>query len=237
MITFNSVTKNYGTLTAVDAVSYTIERGEYFALLGPNGAGKTTTVKMLLDFVRPTSGAITIGGVPSSCPIARKDVGYCAENHRIPGHLSAMEYLRRVGELSGMSKQDAKLKAAAIIERVGMEGKEKLEARTYSKGMTQRIALGGALIADPKLLILDEPVSGLDPIGIREVREILESLKSLGTTVVLNSHLLSEVEKTCDTAAIMSKGKILIKEKLSSIISGGETLEDVFVRLVKDGHA
>lgn len=103
--------------------------------------------------------------------------------------------------------------------------------------MTQRIALGAALIADPKLLILDEPISGLDPIGIREIREILESLRVSGVTLVLNSHLLSEVEKTCDTAAIMNKGTILIKDKLSSIITGGETLEDVFVRLVKDGHA
>ena len=124
-----------------------------------------------------------------------------------------------------------------MIERMGMAGKEKMEARTYSKGMVQRIALGSALIADPTLLILDEPVSGLDPIGIREVRQILEGLRESGVTIILNSHFLSEVEKTCDTAAIMNKGRILVKDKLSAIVGGGESLEDVFVRLVKDGHA
>jgi ABC-type multidrug transport system, ATPase component len=237
MVTLNSVTKKYGPLTAVDNVSYTIGKGEYFALLGPNGAGKTTTVKMLLDFVRPSSGVITIGGVPCMCPVARMGVGYCAENHRIPRHLTGLQYLRRVASLAGLQKKDAELKAEAMIERVGMAGKEKLEARTYSKGMVQRIALGSALITDPTLLILDEPVSGLDPIGIREVRQILEKLRESGITIILNSHFLSEVEKTCDTAAIMDKGRILIKDKLSAIVSGGESLEDVFVRLVKDGHA
>jgi ABC-2 type transport system ATP-binding protein len=237
MVILNSVTKKYGSVSAVDTVSYTIAQGEYVALLGPNGAGKTTTVKMLLDFVRPTSGTITIGGVPSTCPLARKNVGYCAENHRIPKHLTGLQYLLRIADLSGMSKADAKQKASAIVELVGMAGKEKMESKTYSKGMTQRIALGAALIADPKLLILDEPISGLDPIGIREIREILESLRATGITLVLNSHLLSEVEKTCDTAAIMNKGTILIKDKLSALIAGGETLEEVFVRLVKDGHA
>jgi ABC-2 type transport system ATP-binding protein len=237
MVSLASVTKRYGALTAVDNVSYTIGKGEYFALLGPNGAGKTTTVKMLLDFVRPTSGSITIGGVPCTCSVARVGVGYCAENHRIPKHLTGLQYLRRVAVLAGLSKKDARLKAEAMIERMGMAGKEKMEARTYSKGMVQRIALGSALINDPKLLILDEPASGLDPIGIREVRQVLEGLRDSGVTIILNSHFLSEVEKTCDTAAIMNKGRILIKDKLSAIVSGGESLEDVFVRLVKDGHA
>ena len=237
MVTLASVTKKYGALFAVNDVSFTIEKGEYFALLGPNGAGKTTTIKMILDFLRPSSGAITIDGISSQSPEARRGVGYCAENHRIPPHLTAKAYLRRAAELSGVSTSEIARNIEAVIEIVGMAGKEKVEAKTYSKGMTQRIALAAALIGEPKLLILDEPVSGLDPIGIRDVRTILEGLRSKGVTIILNSHLLSEVEKTCDSAAIMGKGKILVKDKLSAITAGSETLEDVFVRLVKDGHA
>ncbi|HEX7510152.1 MAG TPA: ABC transporter ATP-binding protein [Chitinivibrionales bacterium] len=237
MVTLTDVVKKYGALTAVDGISFTIEKGEFFALLGPNGAGKTTTVKMLLDFVRPDSGSVFIDGVSSRNHLARVGVGYCAENHRIPPHLTGHGYVRRAAALAGMAAHEADEKIAAMIETVGMTGKENAEARTYSKGMTQRIALAAALIGDPKLLILDEPVSGLDPIGIREVRTILDGLRSKGVTLILNSHLLSEVEKTCDSAAIMNKGKILVKDRLDAIAEGGETLEDVFVRLVKGSHA
>ena len=126
MVVLDSVTKKYGPLIAVDNVSYTIANGEYFALLGPNGAGKTTTVKMLLDIVRPSSGAITINGVPCTCPEARRAVGYCAENHHIPRHLTGLQYLRRVAALAGLCEKEAEGKALAMIERVGMAGKEKL---------------------------------------------------------------------------------------------------------------
>ncbi len=237
MVVMTSVTKKYRSCVAVDAVSLHIEKGEFFALLGPNGAGKTTTVKMLLDLVRPTRGAITINGVSSNDPRARRSVGYCGENHRIPPHLTGRQYLRRVASLLGIPKHEAKEKIATLVERVGMTGKESLESRTYSKGMSQRIALAAALIGEPALLILDEPVSGLDPVGIREVRNILEGLRPKGVTMILNSHLLSEVEKTCDTAAIMGNGRILIKDRLSAITGGGETLEEVFVRIVKEPHA
>ena len=236
MVTLSSVTKRYGSLAAVNNVSYTINKGEFFALLGPNGAGKTTTVKMVLDFVRPTAGDISIGGVSSRNPLSRVGVGFCGENHRIPPHLTGKRYCRRLASLAGMERKKAEAKIEALMETVGMTGKENMEARTYSKGMAQRIALAGALVNDPKLLILDEPVSGLDPIGIREVRAILEGLRAKGVTVILNSHLLSEVEKICDTAAIMKNGAILIKDRLSAIAGGSETLEDVFVSLVKGSH-
>jgi ABC-2 type transport system ATP-binding protein len=237
MITLSSVTKRYGAVVAVDGVSFTIEKGEFFALLGPNGAGKTTTVKMILDFVRPTGGAIAIDGVSSRSRLSRVRVGYCGENHRIPPHLTGRGYCRRLASLAGLGKKDADARIEALVETVGMTGKENAEARTYSKGMVQRMALAGALVCDPKLLILDEPVSGLDPIGIRDVRTILESLRTKGVTIILNSHLLSEVEKICDTAAIMKNGRILVKDKLSDIAGGAETLEDVFVRVIKDSHA
>jgi ABC-2 type transport system ATP-binding protein len=239
MITFSSVTKQYGSkgALAVDNVSFTVGKGEFFALLGPNGAGKTTLIKLLLDFVKPTSGTITVDGVASGLPVARAGVGYCAENLKIPAYLSGIDYLRRQAGLCGISGPEAKRKISELLETVGMAGKEKSRVKTYSKGMLQRIGLAAAMLCGTKLLVLDEPVSGLDPIGIREVRGIMEGLKQKGVTIILNSHLLSEVEKTCDTAAIINKGKIVLKDRISSIVREGETLEDVFVRAIGSGHA
>jgi len=230
MIVLNSVIKKFGTFTAVDNITYRIEKGEYFALLGPNGAGKTTVVRMLLDFIKPTSGSITIHGIPVSNPEARKRVGYLAEDHMIPSHLSGLEYLRRHASLIGLTGKDALMEVDQLLELVSMKGREKEKSAAYSKGMKQRIGLAAALLGQPKLLILDEPVTGLDPIGIRDVRKILESLRHNGVTVFLNSHILSEVEKICRTLAIMNNGKILVKDSIGSIIENDETLEDVFIK-------
>jgi len=132
-----------------------------------------------------------------------------------------------------MGRPDAADQCRRIVELIGMQGRENTKVKTYSKGMIQRFGLGAALMGNPKLLILDEPTAGLDPIGIRETRLLLESLKQQGLTVFLNSHLLSEVEKICDTAAIINRGRLLVKDKISTIVKDGETLEDVFIRLVK----
>ncbi len=233
MIELKTVTKRYDSLTAVDNVSFSVKKGEFFALLGPNGAGKTTIVKMLLDFTRPTSGSLSLGGIPSTQPECRTEIGYLAENHHIPPHLSGWQYLKRCAELLDIARPEATDQCRRIIELIGMQGREHTKAGTYSKGMIQRFGLGAALMGDPRLLILDEPTSGLDPIGIREIRQLLESLKNQGITVFLNSHQLSEVEKICDTAAIINRGKLLVKDAISAIAKDGETLEDVFVRLVK----
>jgi ABC-2 type transport system ATP-binding protein len=233
MIKIDSVTKKYGTLTAVDSVSFEVHKGEYFALLGPNGAGKTTIVRMLLDFTRPTGGEVSIGGIPCGKTAARDGVGYLAENQKIPPHLSGYSYLARCADYIGLSGSEAKEQIRKIIELVGMTGKERDLSKTYSKGMVQRIGLGACLLGKPKVLILDEPAVGLDPIGIREIRMILENLRGDGVTILLNSHLLSEVEKVCDTAAIIKQGKLLVKDAISSIVKEGENLEDVFVRYVQ----
>jgi ABC-2 type transport system ATP-binding protein len=238
MITFTSVTKKYGSgALAVDDVSFAVGDGEFFALLGPNGAGKTTLVKILLDFVKPTRGSVSLGGISSTMPLSRQGVGYLAENLKIPLYLSGQTFLERQAELCGMAKNDAKNRIAGLLDTVGMNGKEKAAVRTYSKGMMQRIGLAGAMLCGPKVLVLDEPVSGLDPLGIRDVRRIMEGLRQKGVTVILNSHMLSEVEKICDTAAIINKGKIVLKDKISSIVREGETLEDVFVRTIEGPHA
>ena len=233
MIELNDVTKRYGSLVAVDHVSFSVKAGEYFALLGPNGAGKTTIVKMLLDFTQPSSGILSLNAVSSIQAASRAAVGYLAENHHIPPYLSGWQYLQRCAELLNVNRADATDQCKRIVEQIGMQGREHTKANTYSKGMVQRFGIGAALVGNPKVLILDEPTSGLDPIGIRETRKLLESLKSHGMTIFLNSHLLSEVEKICDNAAIINSGKLLVKDTISALVKDGDTLEDVFVRLVK----
>jgi len=233
MILLDCVTKNFGTFTAVDNVSYSIQKGESFALLGPNGAGKTTIVRMLLNFITPSSGKITIKGLPAADPESRRHIGYVAEQHRIPPYLSGLDYLSRHASLIGLSGQAAKGQIENVLEMVSMKGRERKKSATYSRGMKQRIGLGAALLGQPELLILDEPISGLDPIGIRDIRKIIETLRGQGVSIILNSHLLSEVEKTCDTAAILYRGKILIKDTISAIVKDHETLEDVFFRYIE----
>jgi ABC-2 type transport system ATP-binding protein len=233
MIELKAVTKRYASLAAVDNVSFSIREGEYFALLGPNGAGKTTIVKMLLDFTQPTSGSLSINGLPSTQAASRTAIGYLAEDHHIPPHLSGWQYLQRCAELLDMRRSTAMEQCRHIVDLMGMLGREHTKISTYSKGMIQRFGLGAALLGNPKLLILDEPTTGLDPIGIRDIRRLLESLKEQGMTIFLNSHQLSEVEKICDNAAIINHGKLMVKDSLSRLLKDGDTLEDVFVRYVK----
>jgi ABC-2 type transport system ATP-binding protein len=188
---------------------------------------------MLLDFIKPSSGSITINGCPASDPQSREHIGYIAENHMIPPYLSGFEYLSRHASLIGLSGNDAAKEVDRVLEIVAMKGSERKKSATYSRGMQQRIGLGAALLGRPTLLIMDEPIAGLDPIGIRDVRKILENLRGKGVTVILNSHLLSEVEKTCEAAAILYKGKILVKDTITAIVKDHETLEDVFVRYIE----
>jgi ABC-2 type transport system ATP-binding protein len=232
MIQLDAVTRKFGTFTAVDAVSYTIQKGESFALLGPNGAGKTTIVRMLLDFIKPSLGRIILNGLPASDPESRRHIGYVAEQHFIPPYLSGRDYLLRHAAFVGLSGTDAGTEIERVLEMVSMRGAERKTTAAYSRGMRQRIGLAAALLGQPQVLILDEPITGLDPIGIRDIRKILETLSGMGVTVILNSHLLSEVEKTCNTAAILYKGKILVKDRITAIVKDGETLEDVFFRYI-----
>jgi len=233
MIILDSVTKKFGDFTAVDNVSYSIQKGEFFALLGPNGAGKTTIVRMLLNFTTPSSGSVTINGRSVSDPESRRHIGYIAEQHMIPPYLSGFEYLSRHASLLGLSGKASEKEVDRVLEMVSMKGPERKKAASYSKGMRQRMGIGAALLGAPTMLILDEPVTGLDPMGTRDIRRILENLRGNGLTVILNSHLLSEVEKTCETAAIMYRGKILVKDTINAIVKDHETLEDVFVRYIE----
>jgi ABC-2 type transport system ATP-binding protein len=233
MISFINTVKRYGKLTAVDSISLEIQRGEFCAVLGPNGAGKTTCIRMLMDFTRPSSGSVLIDGRSPQNPSVRSLVGYLPERISIPAHLSARRYLKRTAELFGLSKTVSSSRADELIELVGMKGRENVPAGKCSKGMVQRIGLAASLIGRPAVLILDEPASGLDPVGIRDVRLILERLKSEQVTLLLSSHLLSEAEKVCTTAVIIDKGKLALRETMENIINKGESLEDIFIKSVQ----
>lgn len=232
IIQLESIVKRYPSVTALDDVSLTIEEGEFFALLGPNGAGKTSIIRILLDFTRPTSGRAFIGGIACSEPLARSGIGYLPENLRIPLFLSGRDFLKRHALLCRLEGKEGITAIDKVLEVVGMKDRAADRTGTYSKGMYQRIGLAAALLCSPKVLILDEPTNGLDPIGIREFRMIFEKLRMDKITLLLNSHILSEVERLCTTAAIMNKGKILVKDEIKNLISDGESLEDVFVRVV-----
>lgn len=235
MISFNNVTKRYGATVAVDQVSLAVAKGEFLALLGPNGAGKTTLIKMLLGFIRPDSGRVFINGMPASEPQSRTAIGYLEEMPRIPPQLSGRRYLERSAALSGMQGREAAREIDRVLKLFKMTAQAQGKAAGYSKGMGQRIGLACALLGNPRLLILDEPTSGLDPFFIREIRLILDSLHQAGTTLIINSHILSEVEKICDTVAFLQRGRLVLKDKLASVMQeGDQSLEDVFVRQLGD---
>jgi ABC-2 type transport system ATP-binding protein len=190
-------------------VSLSVERGEIFGLLGPNGAGKTTLIKVLLGIVRATRGDASLLGLAAGSRLARKDVGYLPENHRIPRHHTGNSTLAFLGALSGLSGAEIRRRTPGLLAAVGLAEWGRTPIRKYSKGMLQRIGLAQAMLHDPQLLILDEPTDGVDPVGRSEMRSTLLALKAAGKTVFINSHLLQEVELVCDRVAILDRGKLL----------------------------
>ena len=222
-VTAEGLVKRYGRRLAVDDLTLHVDPGEVVGLLGPNGAGKTTTVKMLLGLVRPSSGSAALFGMPASKPAARLRVGYLPEQFRFPAWLTGAGLLDLHGRLAGLDADARRHDAAAVLELVGLSGRESEPIGSYSKGMQQRIGLAQALVGDPALVILDEPTSALDPIGRRDVREVVRNLRSRGTAVVLNSHLLSEVEMVCDRVVIVDRGRVVRSGRLDEL--AGTALE------------
>lgn len=214
-ITISEMTKVFraglgGTaVTALDKVSFDVRLGEIFGLLGPNGAGKTTLIKILLGSLKATGGGASILGENIVSWRSREKVGYLPENHRFPQYMTGIQMLYCFGGMAWLSGADIKAKAGPLLELVGMTRWRDAKIRKYSKGMMQRLGLAQAMLNDPELIFLDEPTDGVDPIGRREIRDILKNLKKQGKTVFLNSHLLAEVETTCDRVAILDRGKLL----------------------------
>lgn len=191
---------------ALAQVSLEVPRGQVFGLLGPNGAGKTTLIKVLLGIVRPTSGQAHVLGFPAGSRRARQQIGYLPENHRIPRHLTGHTALEYYGALNGLALSDIRQRREALLQTVGLQGRGRDRVAGYSKGMLQRLGLAQAMLHEPELIILDEPTDGVDPVGRREIRDVLRQLAEQGTTVFLNSHLLQEIELVCDSVAILTDG-------------------------------
>ncbi|HXI44250.1 MAG TPA: ABC transporter ATP-binding protein [Bryobacteraceae bacterium] len=205
---------------AVDGISLRIEPGATFGLLGPNGAGKTTFVKMLLSCAHPTAGRAMVFGRDSRDAQARRPIGYLPENHRFPTYMTGRSMLDFYGALSGMDGALRRKRIPELLATVGLADWGDVRLGKYSKGMLQRVGLAQALMHAPSLLILDEPSDGVDPIGRRQIRDILHALEQQGVTIFLNSHLLAEVELFCHDVAIIHRGRVALEGKIKDLTAG-----------------
>jgi ABC-2 type transport system ATP-binding protein len=221
----HNLRKLFGDKVAVQNLTLAVERGEVFGFLGPNGAGKTTSVKMLLDLITPSEGEGFLFGESLDNQKVRKRVGFLPEHFRFHDWLTAGEFLALHADLYHMPHSESMKRIAELLDLVGLIQHANKKLKEYSKGMLQRIGLAQALLNYPELVILDEPTSGLDPVGRRLVRDIIRSLKENGTTVFLNSHLLSEVEITCDRVAFIKHGEVIRTSALQTLMEGEVSLE------------
>ncbi|MDE3052565.1 MAG: ABC transporter ATP-binding protein [Gemmatimonadota bacterium] len=212
----HNLRKAFGPQVAVRDLSFAVPRGEIFGFLGPNGAGKSTSIKMLLGLVRPTSGSATVLGAPLGDVEVRRRIGFLPEDFRFYEWLTATELVRFHGRLAGMSAARLRARVPEVIDMVGLAAHRGRKLRGFSKGMLQRIGLAQAIVHEPELVFLDEPTSGLDPMGRRMVRDILRAERDRGATVFLNSHLLSEIEVTCDRVAFIKDGAIATVRELGA---------------------
>lgn len=210
---------------AVQDLSLRVPRGQVFGFLGPNGAGKTTTINMLLGNIYPTAGRAELLGRPVGDKDARARLGFLPEKFQFHDFLTAEEFLDLHGRLYGMGPQARRKRIPEVLETVGLSARRKSKIREFSKGMQQRVGLAQAILNDPDLVILDEPTSSLDPLGRREVREIVAALKAQGKTVMLNSHLLSEIEMTCDQVAILKGGEVIRQGRIDDLLAAPSVVQ------------
>ncbi len=204
---------------AVRGISFSVERGEIFGFLGPNGAGKTTTIKMLMGLIFPTGGKLNLLGRPVPDVGAKRRLGFLPESPYFYDYLSGRELLDLAGRLFDLQSVERRRRAEALLARVGLADAAALPLRKYSKGMLQRLGLAQALVNDPELVVLDEPMSGLDPIGRKEIRDLIAQLRSDGKTVFFSTHILSDVEMLCDRCAILVRGQLRDVGPLDRLLS------------------
>lgn len=238
MIRFDHVSKEYRSgvgrkrVKALIDLDLEVPRGEVFGFLGPNGAGKSTAIKTLLHLIRPDCGDVTILGRAVSDPEVRRHVGYLPENPYFYDYLTAEELLWFGGKSAGMAAEAIRRRSAMLLERFNLSGAAKRRLSSYSKGMVQRAGLALALIHDPQVAILDEPMSGLDPLGRKMVADLILELKAQGKTVFFSTHILSDIERICDRAGIIVAGRLRMVDHLEIMLGGTESLEEIFLREV-----
>src|SRR5499427_3083370 len=242
VIEIENLTHDYQTgfwrkrsLRALDGLSLRVEAGEVFGFLGPNGAGKTTTFKILMRMLRPTAGEARILGRPLDDLRVRARIGYLPERPYFYQHLTARELLLYCGALCDLPRDRAARRATELLDQVGLSDSADRRLRKFSKGMLQRVGLAQALINDPEVLFLDEPMSDLDPLGRREARELIADLRARGKTIFFSSHILTDVEAMCDRLAILSGGKLVEEGKLSDILKSHSNEIEAVISGVSEG--
>ncbi len=212
---------------AVQHVSFEVERGEIFGFLGPNGAGKTTTIKMLTGLIAPTAGKASIFGQPVPSPVAMARVGFLPENPYVYPYLTPREFVTLCGRLSGLGAPRLDARVEQIVDRVGVGYAIDRPVRSLSKGMLQRVGLAAALVHNPELLVLDEPMTGLDPVGRKEIRDLLVEERKNGRTIFFSSHILSDVEMLCDRVCILRRGVVVVSGVLRKLLNVGTRSSEV----------
>lgn len=242
MIEIDSVSKVFKEgvrgkkVQALENLSLSVQQGEVFGFLGPNGAGKSTAIKVLINLIRPDKGRASIAGCDVRDPVGRNRVGYLPENPYFYDYLNAEELLWFGGRASGVERHALKMRIPQLLARVGLESARKRQLRTYSKGMVQRAGLALALVHDPEVVILDEPMSGLDPLGRKMVGDLILELKEQGKTVFFSSHILNDIERFSDRIGIIAEGCLRLAGNLAELVPTGESLEEVFLRTVGEGR-
>jgi len=221
VLSLSNITKFYGSVQALNDVSFTVPEGSVFGILGPNGSGKTTLLSIILDVLKATKGNFLWFGQPGS-PDQRKRIGSLLETPNFYHYLSAVDNLKVTQSISGRGTDDDMLE---VLQKVNLFERRKSRFKTYSLGMKQRLAIAAALLGDPKVLVLDEPSNGLDPVGIAEIRELIVELRASGHTIIIASHLLDEVEKVCTHVAILKKGKLITTGEVNEVLQDEDIVE------------
>jgi len=245
VISVKGVTKVYKALdfwkkdkvTAVSGVNLTVKKGEVFGLLGLNGAGKTTLMKILLGLLKPTAGEALVLGAPAFDTAIKSRIGYLSELPYFPKYLKSREVLSYFADIFGIPQKQKKKRIEDVLELTGLNTRADVRIKGFSKGMQGRLGLAQAILNDPDLLFLDEPMSGLDPLGYKETRDIILELNRRGETVFFNTHILSEVEKTCDRVAVLHAGRIVSVKAVNDVMKKYGSMEKYFVKTVTGSAA